>query len=309
MELRKWSLYPILHQDLWDMYKKHVSLFWTVEEIDLSKDHADFEEKLTPPAREFLKNTLGFFAVGDGAVMENVLTNFFREIEIPEARQFYATQAFNEAIHAETYSLILQTLIRDEKERLRLFHLVESSPALAKKVDWMKKYLDPNIPLPLRLVAYACTEGIMFSSAFCGLFWLRGQNVCPGVCLSNSFISRDEGLHATFACLLFTKLGGFAEDEVKAIIQEAVDLEIHFSNEGLQVTLLGLDPAGMADYIRFVADHLCVELGLDKIYNAKNPFEFMNWISMEEKVNFFEHRNDRYTRRDSENIFSLEEEF
>ena len=306
---RKWSLYPIEHRDLWDLYKKHVSLFWTVEEIDLSRDYADFQEKLTPPAQEFLKNTLGFFAVGDGVVLQNVLTNFFSEIEIPEARQFYAVQAFSEAIHAEMYSLILQTVIRDEKERLRIFHLVESSPTLAKKIDWMKKYLDPSIPLPLRLVAYACTEGIAFSSSFASIFWLRTQNVCPGVCSSNNFIARDEGLHASMACMLFKKLGGYAEDEVMTIIKEAVDLEIDFAREGLRISLLGINSDDMATYIKLVGDRLLVDLGFDKIYNVTNPLDFMEWISMEGKTNFFEHRNDRYVKRDTANIFSTDEEF
>ena len=306
---RKWSLYPIEHRDLWDLYKKHVSLFWTVEEIDLSRDYADFQEKLTPPAQEFLKNTLGFFAVGDGVVLQNVLTNFFSEIEIPEARQFYAVQAFSEAIHAEMYSLILQTVIRDEKERLRIFHLVESSPALAKKIEWMKKYLDPSIPLPLRLVAYACTEGIFFSSAFCGIFWLKVKNLCPGIVSGNEFVSRDEGLHASFAVVLSKKLDRQDEDDVKKIIREAVELEINFANEGLKVALLGLDPASMADYIRFVADYLVVDFEMDKIYNVDNPFPWMEMISMERKTSFFEKRVSEYTRRDAANVFTLEEEF
>ena len=306
---RKWSLYPIEHRDLWDLYKKHVSLFWTVEEIDLSRDYADFQEKLTPPAQEFLKNTLGFFVLGDGVVLQNVLTNFFSEIEIPEARQFYAVQAFSEAIHAEMYSLILQTVIRDEKERMRVFHLVESSPALAKKIEWMKKYLDPSIPLPLRLVAYACTEGIAFSSSFASIFWLKTKNICPGVCKSNEFISRDESQHAVFTCMLFKKLGGYAEDEVKTIVKEAVDLEIDFAREGLQISLLGINSDDMVTYIQFVADHLLVDLGLEKIYNVKNCLDFMDMISIERKTNMFEDRISEYTRRDTANIFSTNEEF
>ncbi len=293
----RYSLYPILHNDLWGMYKQHVACFWTVEELDLSHDYADFESRLSPPEQAFIKNVLAFFSFGDGVVMENLYLRFIQEVEIPEARQFYAVQGFSEAIHAETYALLLQTLVRDETERKRLFSLVDTCPTLTRKAEWMQRYMasESEYTLTDRLVAYACVEGIFFSSSFASIFWLKVKNVCEGLCKSNEFISRDEGLHRDFACLLYTKMRPEGvEEKHRAIIREAVVLETEFMQTALDVTLLGMDATLMATYIEFVADHLSSSLGLGTLYRAQNPFEWMTMISLTRKSNFFESRVSEY---------------
>ena len=291
----RWSLYPIQHQDLWGMYKKHVACFWTVEEVDLSRDFQDFTQKLNEEERTFIKQILAFFAFGDGMVMENIMTRFFDQVEIAEARQFYAVQTFMEAIHAEMYALLLQTLVRDEKEKRRLFDLTQTHPALQKKAEWMMKWMnDQEYSLADRMAAYACVEGIFFSSSFAALFWLKTRNICHGLTFSNELISRDEGLHRDFALMLWTKLADADYDRVLEIVQSSVDVEIDFMRSALDVKVMGLCVDDMVLYVKFVADNLLVALGGTPFYKASNPFPFMDLISIEGKTNFFERRVSEY---------------
>jgi ribonucleotide reductase beta subunit family protein with ferritin-like domain len=309
-QVDRWTLYPIVHQDIWDAYKTHLAMFWIVDEVDMSRDRADFEDKLSPPAQNLIKNILAFFAFSDGMVMENCMTNFVEDIDIPEARQFYAMQALNEAIHAESYALSLQTLIIDETERRRLFRLVESSPSLRAKANFMIKYMQKDIPLATRLIAFSCVEGIFFSASFASIFWLKTQgNVMDGFVKLNEFISRDEGQHRDFAVLLYKKFGGVSHEQIVEIVSEACELEINFMNETLDVAVLGLDKQSMADYVRFVSDHLLVSLGLPKLYNVSNSLDYMNLISMPRKTNFFESRVTEYALSTGPKEFRLDEDF
>lgn len=311
--MERYLLHPIRHPLIYKMYKDHVACFWTVDELDLSRDYADFQEKLGPEARRFIERVLAFFAFGDGVVMENIVTNFYNDVTLPEARQFYAVQLFSEAVHAETYSLLIQTLLRDEKEIARLVNVVQTSDPLNAKADWMIRFMDPMLPLPDRLVAYACVEGIFFSSSFASIFWLKTKNVCEGLCKSNEFISRDEGLHRDFAVALY-KLLDQPTTQVREILSEAVEVEVAFMREALDVGLLGLNPADMADYIRFVADGLARDLGEDVLYGVANPLDFMDLISVQRKTNFFESRVSEYARsrvglNSADTVFQLDAEF
>jgi ribonucleoside-diphosphate reductase subunit M2 len=309
---QRWSLYPIRHQQLWDMYKNHVACFWTVDELDLSRDYVDFTDKMNANERLFIERILAFFAFGDGLVMENLVTRFFAEIRVAEARQFYAVQAFSEAIHAETYSLLLQTLVRDEARRRQLFDLAQADPALVAKAQWMMRYMDSALPLSDRLVAYACVEGVFFSSSFACIFWLKRRNLCEGLCKSNEFISRDEGLHRDFAVALYHL--GIKSDRTKEIVQHAVEVETRFITDALDMALLGLSADDMCMYIRFVADNLLLALGEDKVFNVTNPLDFMDLISIQRKTNFFESRVSEYAKSrigtsEQDCTFSLQEEF
>ncbi|AGE51589.1 ribonucleoside-diphosphate reductase small subunit [Paramecium bursaria Chlorella virus CvsA1] len=311
---RKFSAFPIQYPDMWDMYKKAVATFWTTEEVPLNADVVDWREKLNDDERHFIKHILGFFAGSDGIVMENLQTNFSVEVTVPEARQFYAYQTFNESIHSEQYALLIDALISDEQERNELFDAIENIPAVHNKAKWAQKWLEPGKSFAERLVAWVCVEGILFSGSFCAIFWLRNKGVMPGLCLSNEFISRDEGLHQQFGELMYSKLQNKLPFEtVKQIITEAVENEKEFICDAIPCRLIGMNATLMKEYIEFVADRIFVTLGYDKVYNSKNPFAFMELISLQGKTNFFEKRVSDYQRpgvmKPEDNIFAIDDDF
>lgn len=290
----RFTTFPIKYNGLWDLYKQAVSSFWTVEEIDLSGDVKDWES-LTQYERNFIKMVLAFFAASDGIIMENIDLNFGSEVQIPEARSFYAYQAFNESIHSETYSLMINKLIRDPEEEHKLLTSIQHVPEVKAKSEWALKWLDKSLPFTDRLVAFACVEGIFFSGSFCAIFWLKKRGVMPGLCFSNELISRDEGLHQTFAVELY-KLMKTKSENVRDIVTDAVECEIRFVEGALQVGLIGMNAADMSQYIKYVADRLLNQLGLDKLYNVECPFDWMENISLEGKTNFFEKRVGDYSK-------------
>lgn len=291
----RFVIFPIRHNDLWKKYKDHVSVFWTPEEIDLSKDMKDWE-KLTDNERHFIKNILGFFAGSDGIVMENLATRFTREVQWPEAKFFYACQNFLEAIHSETYSLLIDTYITDKQEKQQILHAIQTIPCVQKKAEWALNWIDnKEADFGTRLIGFAAVEGIFFSGAFCSIFWLKQRGLMPGLTLSNEFIARDEGLHTEFACLLYSKIvNRLSKTKVYRIIKEAVKIEKQFITESLPCELIGMNAKLMSQYIEFVADRLLLQLGYPKAYNSANPFDFMERISLENKDNFFEKRNSTY---------------
>lgn len=281
----RFTLFPIKHPDVYEFYKKQIASFWTVDEIDLESDIKQWP-LLTDDERYFISNILAFFAGSDGVVNENLATRFSNEVTIPEARAAYSAQQFFESIHSETYSLLIDTLIKDGEEKDRLFNAIERIPAIKKKAEWGLQYITSSNSFAERLVAFACVEGIMFSGSFCALFWLRKRGIMQGLTFSNELISRDEGLHTDFACLLFSKLvNKLPEDRVHEIIKDAVEIEKEFVCESLPVALIGMNAALMSDYIEFVADRLAVELGCMKIYGTKLPFDWMTSISLQGKTN------------------------
>jgi len=311
---RKYSAFPIKYQDIFNMYKKAVSTFWTVEEVPLTQDVADWRDKLNDDERYFIKHVLGFFAGSDGIVMENIANNFAEEVTDPSARLFYAYQAFNESVHSEMYALLLDALIEDDDERDELFRAIETIPAVGKKANWAKKFLSRDSSFAERLVAWICVEGLLFSGSFCAIFWLRNRGVMPGLGLSNEFISRDEGLHQQFGELLYSKLENkLSLDAIKAIVDEAVANEKEFICDAIPCRMIGMNAELMSQYIEFVADRIFVALGHPKQYNAINPFDFMELISLEGKSNFFERRVSEYQRpgvmNSSENVFALDGDF
>lgn len=293
----RFVIFPLKHHDLWAMYKKHMAVFWTPEEIDLSKDMRDWE-KLNDNERHFIKHILGFFAGSDGIVMENLATRFSREVQWPEARFFYACQNLLEAVHSETYSLLIDTYITDPKEKHEILRAIETIPAVKKKAEWALQWIESaEADFPTRLLAFAAVEGIFFSGAFCAIFWLKQRGVMPGLTLSNEFIARDEGLHTDFACLLYSKIANkLPKDKAHKVIREAVKIEKHFITKALPCELIGMNAELMKQYIEFVADRLCLQLGYPKIYRATNPFDFMERISLENKDNFFEKRVSTYAK-------------
>lgn len=310
----RWSLYPIRHPDLYTLYKQQLSCFWTVEQVDLSRDYHDFEEKLTRDERLFLERILAFFAWGDALVSENLFSTFFQEVQIPEARLFYAAQGLIEAVHQEMYALQLQTLVRDESRRLELFDLTRQHATSKAKAGFMIKYMDPKLPLTDRLVAYAVVEGVMFSSAFAAIYYLKVKNVCHGVTYANEEIAKDEALHTQFAVVLRKKLAPLSGDKTRAIVAEGVALEIAFMRDALDVTLLGLSPVQMEDYVKCVGDHLLVSLDEPPMYHTKNPFPWMDMISLQGQTNFFERRVSEYTKarvavKPEDTRFTLDQEF
>ena len=290
----RFTTFPIKYNGLWELYKQAVSSFWTVEEIDLSGDIKDWE-LLTINERNFIKMVLAFFAASDGIIMENIDLNFGSEVQIPEARSFYAYQAFNESIHSETYSLMINKLIRDPDEENKLLTSIQHVSEVKAKAEWALKWLDKSLPFADRLVAFACVEGIFFSGSFCAIFWLKKRGVMPGLCFSNELISRDEGLHQTFAVELY-KLLGDKSTNVREIVADAVECEIRFVEGALKVGLIGMNAADMTQYIKYVADRLLNQLGLDKLYNVECPFDWMENISLEGKTNFFEKRVGDYSK-------------
>ena len=293
----RFVVFPIQHADLWAKYKQHMAVFWTPEEIDLSKDTAHWE-KLTDQERHFIKHILGFFAGSDGIVMENLATRFMREVQWPEAKFFYSCQNLLEAVHSETYSLLIDTYINDPMEKNQLFKAIQTIPCVQKKADWAMTWIDNNdASFATRLLAFAAVEGIFFSGAFCAIFWLKQRGIMPGLTLSNEFIARDEGLHTEFACLLYSKLvNRLSKQQAHKIIRDAVKIEKQFITKSLPCELIGMNAKLMTQYIEFVADRLLLQLGYPKAYSASNPFSFMENMSLENKDNFFEKRVSTYAK-------------
>lgn len=310
----RFVLFPIKHKEIWDMYKKAEASFWTAEEIDLSADMVDWESKLSDDERHFIKHVLAFFAASDGIVNENLAVNFMNEVQYPEARCFYGFQIMMENIHSETYSLLIDSYIKDPTEKDYLFNALENMPCVTRKGEWALRWID-NGNFAERLVAFAAVEGIFFSGSFCSIFWLKKRGLMPGLTFSNELISRDEGLHCDFACLLYKQLQNkLSQEQVHAIIGDAVAIEKEFVSDALPVKLIGMNANLMCQYIEFVADRLLVSLGYAKLYNATNPFDFMEMISLQGKTNFFEKRVAEYQKAGvmstkEDNVFKLDEDF
>lgn len=310
----RFVLFPIKHKDIWQMYKQAEASFWTAEEIDLSPDLSDWENKLTADEKHFIKHVLAFFAASDGIVNENLAVNFMKEVQYPEARCFYGFQIMIENIHSEAYSLLIDTYIQDSAEKNYLFNAVETVPCVKKKAEWALRWITQG-SFAERLVAFAAVEGIFFSGSFCSIFWLKKRGLMPGLSFSNELISRDEGLHCDFACLLYSQLVNKLDPkEVQEVIATAVALEHEFVSDALPVRLIGMNSDLMCQYIQFVADRLLDALGVPKIYHVTNPFDFMDLISIPGKTNFFERRVAEYQKAGvmnskEEATFSLTEDF
>ncbi len=311
----RFVLFPIEHNDIWQFYKKAEASFWTAEEIDLSQDLIDWNEKLTDDERHFIKHVLAFFAASDGIVNENLAENFLSEVQYTEAKFFYGFQITIENIHSETYSLLIDTYIRDDKEKTYLFNAVDTIPCVKQKADWALRWIEEG-SYAERLIAFAAVEGIFFSGSFCSIFWLKKRGLMPGLSFSNELISRDEGLHCDFACLLYNNhlVNQLPKETVTKIITDAVEIEKIFVTDAIPVKLIGMNADLMQQYIEFVADRLLGELGCDAVYKATNPFDFMDMISIQGKTNFFEKRVAEYQKagvlNSGENqSFSLDEDF
>lgn len=294
---RRFSLFPIEYPDLWSLYKQHVASFWTADEIDLSADLTHWNNKLNSDERHFISMVLAFFAGADGIVMENLVERFCREVTVPEARCFYGFQMAMESIHQETYSLLIDSYIDDPKEREVLFSAHSTVPSVERKAIWAQKYIGSNATFAERLIAFATVEGIFFSGSFCAIFWLKKRGLMPGLTFSNELISRDEGLHCSFACQLYSKLKNkLTQEHINRIIREAVDVEKSFICDALPVSLIGMNSGLMGQYIEFVADRMLTDLGYEPLYRSKNPFDWMDMISLEGKTNFFEKRVGEYQK-------------
>lgn len=293
----RFSLFPIEHPDLWSMYKQHVASFWTADEIDLSADLTDWNDRLTDNERHFVSMVLAFFAGADGIVVENLTTRFCREVTVPEARCFYGFQMAMESIHHETYCLLIDTYITDPKDRDVLFSAHTSVPSVERKAVWAQQYIGSTASFAERLVAFAAVEGIFFSGSFCAIFWLKKRGLMPGLTFSNELISRDEGLHCSFACQLYSKLQRkLSERQVHDLIGDAVEVEKGFICDALPVSLIGMNASLMSQYVEFVADRLLQDLGYRPLFGSKNPFDWMDMISLEGKTNFFEKRVGEYQK-------------
>jgi len=293
----RFVILPIQYDSIWKMYKKAVASFWTAEEVDLGQDLKDWD-KLKEEEQYFIKHVLAFFAASDGIVNENLVERFMQEVQVPEARCFYGFQIAIENIHSEMYSLLIDTYVRDNAEKSKLFNAIETVPAVGKKAKWALNWINAeNVSYAERIIAYASVEGIFFSGSFAAIFWLKKRGLMPGLTFSNELISRDEGLHTDFACLMFAHLKNKpSTDRVKQIVKEAVEIEIEFLTEALPVKLIGMNHELMSQYIRYVADRLLVELGCEKEYRVENPFDFMENISLDGKTNFFEKRVGDYQK-------------
>jgi ribonucleotide reductase beta subunit family protein with ferritin-like domain len=306
-------MFPIKDQDVWKMYKKMEDSFWRTEEIDLSKDVKHWKS-LKDDEKHFIKHVLAFFAASDGIVIENLGQRFMSEVQLAEARAAYGFQLMMENIHSETYSLLIDTLVKDEVEKTKLFEAIENYPCIKKKADWSIKWINDNrSSFATRLVAFACVEGIFFSGSFCSIYWLKKRGLMPGLTFSNELISRDEGMHTDFAVLLFSKLINKPKKaKIYEIFKQAVDIEKEFICEALPCRLIGMNSMLMSQYIEFVADRLVVQLGYPKIYNSSNPFDFMEMISLQGKTNFFEKRVGDYSLSSgskTEDAFAMDDEF
>jgi len=306
----RFVLFPIKHRDIWNLYKKAESLFWTAEELDLVADVKDYE-KLSPNERHFIEQTLAFFAGSDGIVNENLAANFMSEVTVPEIRCFYGFQIMMENIHSEVYSQLIETFVKDEERRKTLFRGIHTFPSITAKAEWALSWTKRDRPFGERLLAFACVEGISFSSAFASIFYLKKRGLMVhGLGKSNEFIARDEGLHRDFAVLLFKKLSTKPDlKTIHEIVGSCVTTEETFVKESLPVSLIGMNSDDMVEYVRFVADALLVALGVPKLYNAQNPFEWMEAISLQGKTNFFEARVSEYSKSQDTKTFSLQEEF
>ena len=313
----RFVLFPLKYQSIWEMYKKHMAVFWTAEEIDLTPDLVDWE-RLNSKEKHFISHVLAFFAASDGIVNENLALRFYNDVQIPEARCFYGFQMAMENIHNETYSLLIDTYIKDPRQRDQLFKAARLLVPVRKKALWAMKWIGSKASFAERLVAFAAVEGIFFSGSFCAIFWLKKRGLMPGLCTSNEFISRDEGLHCEFACLIHSLLQEENQANAKAItsiVTEAVEIEKEFIVDALPVSLIGMNAKMMSSYIEFVADHWLEQLGVPKFYGTENPFEWMELISLEGKTNFFEKRVSEYQKagvmnRDQEgHKFTLDADF
>jgi len=311
----RFVLFPIQYDDIWSFYKRAEASFWTAEEIDLEADVHDWENKLTDDERHFIKHVLAFFAASDGIVNENLAENFLSEVQYTEAKFFYGFQVAIENIHSETYSLLIDTYIKDKADKDMLFNALDTIDCVQKKANWALRWIDEG-SFAERLVAFAAVEGIFFSGSFCSIFWLKKRGLMPGLSFSNELISRDEGLHCDFACLLYNNyiVNKLPKEKIKEIIVNAVEIEKEFVTDALPVKLIGMNADLMGQYIEFVADRLLVELGNEKIYNVENPFDFMELLSLTGKTNFFEKRVGDYQKagvlNSGENSkFSLDEDF
>lgn len=312
----RFVIFPIQHQDIWEWYKKSEASFWTAEEIDLHQDLTDWSTKLNDDERYFIKHILAFFAASDGIVNENLAENFVNEVQYSEAKFFYGFQIMMENIHSETYSLLIDTYVKDEKEKHILFNALENFPAIKKKADWALKWIE-SPSFAERLIAFAAVEGIFFSGAFCSIFWLKKRGLMPGLTFSNELISRDEGVHCDFAVHLHNHhlVNKVSKERIKDIIVDALNIEREFITESLPVSLIGMNAVLMTQYLEFVADRLLAELNCGKIYNATNPFDFMDMISLQGKTNFFEKRVSEYQKagilnqEDDKDKFSFDADF
>ena len=312
----RFVLFPIEHDDIWKFYKQSVASFWTAEELDLSQDLKDWEN-LNDGERHFISHVLAFFAASDGIVNENLAENFVAEVQYTEAKFFYGFQIAMENIHSETYSLLIDTYVKDPKEKDHLFNAIDTMDCVKKKADWALRWIDEG-SFAERLIAFAAVEGIFFSGSFCSIFWLKKRGLMPGLAFSNELISRDEGMHCDFACLIYNDhlQNKLSVETITAIIMDAVDIEKEFVTDALPVNLIGMNADLMCQYIEFVADRLLAELNCPKIFNAKNPFDFMEMISLQGKTNFFEKRVGEYQKagvmkdkEDDSPRFSLDEDF
>jgi ribonucleoside-diphosphate reductase subunit M2 len=293
---QRWVMFPIQHQEIWEMYKKHEASFWTAEEVDLSQDARDWEQ-LSAPERHFVKHVLAFFAASDGIVLENLAGQFSTEVQLPEARAFYGFQMAMENIHSETYSLLIDQYIKDPGEKEETFNAITTMPPIRTKAEWAVQWMNRENSFAERVVAFACVEGILFSGSFCAIYWLKKRGLMPGLTFSNELISRDEGLHADFACLLYGMLQNrLPEDVIHGIVKGAVEVERCFICEALSCDLIGMNSDLMNRYIEFVADRLLVALGHSKLFGATNPFDWMELISLQGKTNFFEKRVGEYQK-------------
>lgn len=312
----RFVLFPIKHNNIWQMYKQAEASFWTAEEIDLASDLTDWESKLNADEKHFIKHVLAFFAASDGIVNENLAINFLNEVQYPEARCFYGFQIMMENIHSETYSLLIDTYIKDPVEKDSLLHAIDTVPCVKKKADWALRWIS-NGTFAERLIAFAAVEGIFFSGSFCSIFWLKKRGLMPGLSFSNELISRDEGSHCDFACLLYSELvHKLPVEKVTEVITNAVVIEKEFVSDAIPVKLIGMNADMMCQYIEFCADRLLVALGCPKYYNASNPFPFMEMISLQGKTNFFEKRVAEYQKagvmnknNEANNVFKLDEDF
>jgi ribonucleoside-diphosphate reductase beta chain len=312
----RFVLFPIKHNNIWQMYKQAEASFWTAEEIDLASDLTDWETKLNADEKHFIKHVLAFFAASDGIVNENLAINFLNEVQYPEARCFYGFQIMMENIHSETYSLLIDTYIKDVTEKDTLLHAIDTVPCVKKKAEWALRWISKG-SFAERLIAFAAVEGIFFSGSFCSIFWLKKRGLMPGLSFSNELISRDEGLHCDFACLLYNQLENkLPVERVTEVITNAVVIEKEFVSDALPVRLIGMNADMMCQYIEFCADRLLVALNCPKFYNASNPFPFMEMQSLQGKTNFFEKRVAEYQKagvmnknNESNNVFKLDEDF
>lgn len=310
----RFTTFPIRYPDIWELYKKALASFWVVEEIELTQDYIDWNEKLNDNERHFIKYILAFFAASDGIVNENLVVNFYNEITVPEIRQYYSTQIMMESIHSETYSLLIDSYIKNEREKDILLNSIENLDIVKKKAEWAIKWIT-NGSFAERLIAFSAVEGIFFSGSFCSIYWLKSRGLMPGLCLSNEFISRDEALHCTAAIAIYDKLiDKLNPEKIYDIYTEAVELECEFITESLPVSLIGMNSDMMKEYIKYIADYYLQQLNLEPLFNVKNPFPFMEYISIKSKTNFFEKKVSQYTKAKvgqnlEENSFSIDEDF